>query len=80
MKVVLKHELNRVKNGYVARSPELGLAANGHSPDIARRNLERLVALYLKPFERQGDLEREVEKAQLQSEAGHPELTVVTVD
>lgn len=31
MRVVLKHELNRVKNGYAARSPELGLAANAKS-------------------------------------------------
>ena len=79
MRVVLKHELNRVKNGYAARSPELGLTANGHSPEVARRNLERLVVLYLRPFERQGDLEREVADAHLQSEDAGPELTVVTV-
>ena len=80
MKVVLKHEVNRAKNGYMARSPQLRLAAYGHSPEVARCNLERLVVLYLKPFERQGDLEKEVGKAQLQSEDSGSELAVVTVD
>ena len=80
MKVVLKHEVNRAKNGYMARSPQLRLAAYGHSPEVARCNLERLVVLYLRPFERQGDLEKEVEKAQLRSEDAGSELTVATVD
>lgn len=80
VQLILKHELNRAKHGYAARSPELGLAASGRSPEIARRNVERLAVLYFKPFERRGNLEKEVREAQLKFEDSGSELTVVTVD
>jgi hypothetical protein len=74
--VVLKHQVNRVKNGYAARSPLLGLSAHGPTPDLAARNLERLVGLYLRPFERQGTLREEIQLAGLSAEESEGELTV----
>ena len=80
MRVVLKHDVNRVKNGYSARSPQLGLRAVGYSPETAKLNLERMVLLYLKPFERQGRLDEEVAAAQLESEADEGDLIVVLTE
>jgi hypothetical protein len=80
MKVVLKHDVNRIKNGFAARSPQLKVVAHGHSPEIARRNLERLVFLYLSPFQRRGILKEELEKARLEAEGTESDLTVVTAD
>jgi hypothetical protein len=80
MRVIIKHDLNRVKNGIAARSPELGLAAHGLTEEIARRNLEHLVVLFLRPFERQGILEEEVHALGLAVEDGEAELSVVAMD
>jgi len=79
MIVMLKHELNRVKNGYTARSPELGLSAYGATPEMALRNLEHMGKCFLRPFERQGSLNKEVTAAQLQSEDGGSDLSVKAV-
>ena len=62
MKVVIKHEMNRIKNGYSARSVALGLTAHGFSEEVARRNLERMVRFLLTPFERSNTLEGELQK------------------
>jgi len=62
MLIVLKHRLNHVKNGFAASSPELGIAAHGHSPEAARDNLEHSALLFLRPFERQGTLREELTK------------------
>ena len=75
MNVALKHDVKRIKNGFSARVPGLRLAAHGHSPDLAARNLERTVLLFLRPFERAGTLEAELEKAGLEAQ-GDGELTV----
>jgi len=80
MQIILKHDVNPVKGGFAARSAKLGLVAHGRSPDVARRNLERVVLLYLRPFERQGTLERELELMELRTEDDGAELTVVAVD
>lgn len=80
MRVVIKHRLNRVKNGIAARSPELGLTAHGLTEQLARRNLEHLIVLLLKPFEREGVLQEEVRKLGLRTEEGEAELTVAAVD
>ena len=37
MKVILKHDIYPVKNGYAAHSPEMRVTAHGHSPEIAKR-------------------------------------------
>lgn len=77
MKVVFKHNVGRVKSGYAARLVRLGLAAHGHSEELAVRNLERTLLLYLRPFERSGTLQREVAEAGLEAlEEGGAELTV----
>jgi hypothetical protein len=79
MRVVIKHRLNRVRNGIAARSPELGFVAHGPTEELARRNLEHLIVLFLRPFEREGVLQEEVRKLGLQIEENGAELTVVAV-
>ncbi len=77
MRVVFKHYVKRIKNGFAARSPILGLVAHGPTPDLAARNLERTVLLYLRPFERSGTLQREVVEAGLETVGeGEAGLTV----
>lgn len=79
MRVVIKHQLNRVKNGIAARSPELGFVAHGLTEELARRNLEHLIVLFLRPFEREGMLQDEVRKLGLQIEESETGLAVVAV-
>lgn len=50
----------RIKNGWSAESPVLGVAAHGYSPEVADENLSRVARLFLAPFERQGTLTEEV--------------------
>ena len=80
MQIVLKHNIYRVKNGYAAHSPELGLTAHGYSPEVARRNLERIGLLFFRPFERQGNLEKEIRLIGLRIEGDEAELVVSTAD
>ncbi len=61
MRIILKHEIYPIKDGFAAHSPELGLTAHGQSPEVAKRNLERTAFLFFKPFERQGTLTQEVQ-------------------
>ena len=65
MRIILKHEVERAKNGYLIRSPELHLASYGATLDLAIRNLERLATRYLSPFERAGSLQVEIEESGL---------------
>ncbi len=60
MQIILKQKQYQIKNGYAMNSPELGLAAHGHSLESARCNLEKLVISMLKPFQRDGKLEEEI--------------------
>lgn len=76
MQVVLKPVVNQTKNGYLARSPELRLAAYGSTLDLATKNLERLTLLYLRPFERAGSLVDEVSAAGLRVEKSDQGLSV----
>lgn len=76
MHLTLKPDVNRVKNGFSARIPSLRIAVHGHSPELAARNLERTVLLYLKPFERSGTLKQELEAAGLEVQGGEGELTI----
>lgn len=80
MQIVLKHSAYRIKNGYAAHSPELGLTAHGYSPEVARQNLERMGLLFLRPFERQGNLEEEIRLLGLRFEGDGAELVVSIVD
>lgn len=80
MQVVLKHKIYRVKNGYAAHSPELGLTAHGYSPEVAKRNLERISLLFFRPFERQGNLKEEIQLLGLRVESDGVELEVSTDD
>ena len=76
MRITFKHDVNRVKNGFAARIPNLRLTAHGHSPELATRNLERTLLLYLRPFERQGTLSQELRAAGLDAQDTEAELTV----
>lgn len=78
--IVLKRDLNQAKNGYLARSPELRVAAFGSTLELANRNLERLALLYLRPFERDGCLRQEVERARLTTEGDDLALEVRLAD
>lgn len=61
MHVVINHEVKQVKNGYFATASGLGLAAQGYNnEEVARRNLERTVRLFLTPFARDGRLKEEL--------------------
>jgi len=80
MQIVLKHNVYRIKNGYAARSPELGLTAHGFSPEIAKRNLERMGLLFLRPFERKGNVREEIQLLGLSIKHNEGELSVSTND
>lgn len=68
MKVILKHDLNRIKNGFSARSSEVGLTAHGATEDLARRNLEKTLQLFFAPFARNNCLLEEIKRAGLTAE------------
>jgi len=53
------------------------LSAHGRTEEVARRNLERVVLLFLRPFERQGVLHEEVRILGLEVDDSETELTVV---
>lgn len=78
MLVILKQEIYQIKNGFAAHSPELGVTAHGYSPEVARRNLERVALMFLKPFERQGVLEKEINFLGLKIQSNKGELGVTT--
>lgn len=80
MLIILKQEIYQIKNGFAAHSPELGLTAHGYSPEVARRNLERVGLLFLKPFERAGNLKGEIQLLGLRIEGDTGELMVSTAD
>jgi predicted RNase H-like HicB family nuclease len=78
MLIILKQEIYQIKNGFAAHSPELGMTAHGYSPDVARRNLERVALMFLKPFERLGVLEKEIKFLGLKTQGNNGELAVTT--
>ncbi len=76
MVIRLTRELNRVKNGYSAAVWALGLAAHGPSPEMADRNLERTVRLFLGPSQRAGTLVNQLDRLQLRYVDDGDELRV----
>jgi hypothetical protein len=59
----------------------VGLTAHGYSPELADKNLERVVQRFLAPFEREGILAQEVAALGLESaEDGTPEVQIVLRD
>lgn len=68
MRVELYRESEPTHNTWRSRCAKLGLAAHGRSPEVADRNLERLVRLYLSPFEREERLTEELSQLGLSSE------------
>lgn len=62
MRVEIHRELTPIVNGWQSRHPEFGLAAHGYSPDVADRNLERTVRLFLMALRRaEGQSGQEIE-------------------
>lgn len=62
MRLVIKHEVNPVRGGYLARSTQMRVAAQGYNEQTAKANLERTVQLFLAPLEREGILQEELRK------------------
>lgn len=65
MKIIIKHEVNPIKNGYLARSKELKVAAQGYNEETAKANLERTVRVFLAPSQRTNCLLDEIRRAGL---------------
>ncbi|MDP9313224.1 MAG: hypothetical protein M3R24_20460 [Chloroflexota bacterium] len=54
--IILYREVKPIKNGWCSRCVNLGLAAHGFSPEVADKNLERVVRLFFAPAQREGTL------------------------
>jgi len=80
MLIVLKYETYQIKNGFAARSPELGLTAHGATIELAQRNLERTVELFLKPFERQDILNDKIQLLKLHVKSNGSKLEIQTTN
>jgi len=81
MLIKLNRELNPIKNGWRSRCPQLGLVAHGFSPEVADKNLERVVRLFLAPFQREGTLSAEVQGLGLKTEStGEQDLEITLSD
>jgi len=59
MVLTLYREVNQIAIGYRSRCPALHMAAHGYSPEVADKNLERGLRLFLASFERAGTLRDE---------------------
>lgn len=59
MHIELYRESEPTKMGFRSRCPKLGLTAHGRSPEIADKNLERLISLFFAPLIREGVLDKE---------------------
>jgi hypothetical protein len=57
--VGLYREVDQIARGFRSRCPALHIAAHGYSPEVADKNLERAVRLFLAPFQREGTLRDE---------------------
>ena len=78
MQLILNRESNQIKYGFSSRAMEMGLAAHGYSPEMADKNLERVVRRFLAPFEREGVLVQEVTALGLEvEEDGEAEVQIV---
>lgn len=66
MSIKLNREQEQVKNGWYSKAVAPRVAAHGRSPELADLNLQRVVRLYLAPFERAGTLELEASALGLQ--------------
>ena len=78
LKIVIKHEISRIKNGFAATALGMNLTAHGYSPEVAKLNLERGILLYFRPFERDGTLASELAgRSAVQAEDDGEELVVL---
>lgn len=57
----LYREVNQIRSGWYARSAFWGLAAHGYSPEVADKNLERVIRQFFAPFQREGTLGEEMQ-------------------
>ncbi len=77
MPVKLNRELKPIKSEWCSRAPELGLAAHGYNEEVADRNLERTVRLFLTPLQRAGTLQEAITALGLEIVEGQDDLQVV---
>ena len=80
MRVVLKHHIKPIKSGFAAECSAPRLVAHGLTPEMARRNLERVALSLFAPFERDGTLEDEMRFAGVAAEDDGGELSVEVTD
>jgi hypothetical protein len=80
MIIILKHETYQIKNGFAVRSPELKLTAHGATPELAQRNLEKTVELFLKPFERDGILTDKIQSLGLNTKTNGANLVIQSLN
>lgn len=80
MRIILRQETYRIKNGFAARSPELKLTAHGYSPEVAKANLERVAFLFFRSFERASRLQQEIELLGIEAYGDNLGLSVVIKD
>lgn len=80
MRVIINHEVKPIKNGYLATAQGVKLSAQGYNEEVARRNLERTVRLFLAPFEREGVLEKELHSLGLSVEETDGRELVISLD
>ena len=79
MNIIIKHSTYRVKNGFAAHSPQIGLTAHGHSPEIARKNLENAAVMFMRPFQRDATLEDALNRMKVRVEGGDGRDSDLTV-
>ena len=79
MNIILKPEVYSIKNGVAAHSPEIGLTTHGHSEEIAKLNLEKTAVMFLKPFEREGQLKDAIKRMKLTTTQEEQLGIIVTV-
>jgi len=80
MPLVLKRSQNRIKNGWESRSAIMRIAAHGHSPEVADRNLERVARMFFTSLEREGRLEQEARRVGIETEGEGGELQVLLIE
>jgi predicted RNase H-like HicB family nuclease len=63
MKIILKTQIIKEGDTFIAYAPELDLSSCGHSVEEAEKNLQEAVELFIETAEEQGTLKEILEEA-----------------
>ena len=77
MVLELYREQYQVKSGWASQCVPLGLTAHGPNPEVADKNLERSVRLFLAPFQRDGTLQDEIHALGLSSVDASDDVQII---